>query len=92
MKRLRIEESQVGGAVGEDQVLAVLGEPPAFAGVGERVQKTEGGAIVDQRNVVLPGELNERIAPVGQAFGEVLTGDILELKNAAGVEIFFAQR
>ena len=59
--------------------------------IGERAQKAEGGAVVDERDVVLPGELDEGAAPVGEAFGEVLAGHVMELQDAAGFEVFHAQ-
>jgi hypothetical protein len=42
--------------------------------------------------VVLPGELDQGVAPVGEALGEVLAGDVFEVDDSAGFEVFFAQR
>jgi hypothetical protein len=36
--------------------------------------------------------LDEGIAPVGEAFGEVFAGDVLKAEDATGVEVFFAER
>ena len=70
---------------------AVLGEPPALAGVGQGAQKMKAEAVVDQGSVVLPGELDEGVAPVGEAFGEVFVRDLLELEDAAGFQVFHTQ-
>ena len=79
------------GAVAEDEVVCVVGKAPAFVVDGERAQKAERGAVVDKRDVRLPGELDERRAPVGEAFGEVLAGHVVQLEDAAGLEVFFAE-
>src|SRR5580658_4459270 len=50
-----IEEAERGGAVGEDDAFAVLGEAPALAGIGEGAQQVEGRAVIDERDVALPG-------------------------------------
>ena len=80
MEGCGIEEAERCGAVAEDEVFAVLGEAPAFAVVVKGAQKAESGAVVDEGDVRLPGELDEGAAPVGEAFGEVLAGDIVELR------------
>ena len=86
-----IEKAEGGRAVGEDEAFAVLGEPPAFAGVGDSAEQAKAEAVVDQRDVVLPGELHQSAAPVGEAFGEVLGGHVVELQDAAGFEVLHAQ-
>jgi hypothetical protein len=48
-------------------------------------------AVIDENDVILPGELDQGVAPVGEAFGKVLAGHVLELEDAAGFQVFFAQ-
>lgn len=86
-----VEEAEGGGAVGEDKTFAVLGEPPTLACVGEGVEEVEGDAVINQRDVALPCELNKSAAPLGEAFGKVLAGNVLELEDAAGFKILHAQ-
>jgi len=69
---LRIEEAERGSAITEDHFLVVRSKSPTFAIIREGVEEVEGGAVIDQRDVVLPGELNEGVAPGREAFGEVL--------------------
>ena len=53
-----IEKAKRGGAVRQDETFTVLSEPPAFAGVREATQELEAETVVDQRDVVLPSELD----------------------------------
>src|SRR6202034_3341053 len=74
------------------EALAVVGEAPAFAVVVHCAQQAKTEAVVDEGNVRLPGELNERAAPRGEAFSKVLAGDRVGLQDAAGIEVVHAQR
>ena len=71
----RVEEANLGGAVGEDQVFAVGGKAPAVAVVMKGAQQAEAEAVVDEGDVRLPGELDKCAAPCGEAFGKVLRRD-----------------
>ena len=68
-----------------------MSEAPAVAAVLAGAEKAEGGAVVNERDVRLPGELDESVVPVGQAFGEVFVRDDLHADESTGVEVFFAQ-
>jgi len=61
-----------------------VGHAPAFASVGELGEGMEGGAVVDEAEVGLPGPFVEVGAPVDDAFTEVLRGEIDVLGDAAG--------
>ena len=71
-----VAEAEGGGAVGGDDVGGVVGHAPAFTGVGEGGELAEGGAVVDEADVGLPGPLVEVGAPVDDAFTEVLRGEV----------------
>jgi hypothetical protein len=85
----RIEKTQSGCAVAEDKLLAVLREAPALAGVVLHAQRRERGAVVEEGAVGLPGELDERVAPAGEALCEELRGDVAALDGLSGGEVFF---
>ena len=68
-----------------------MSEAPAFSVVGEGAQQAEGGAVIDEGDVRLPGELHQGVLPVGEALGEVFVGHELHPEDAAGFKVFFAQ-
>src|SRR6185503_2160059 len=57
-----------------------VGQPPPFAGVLERAQLFEGIAVVDEPELRLPRQLEERLAPGGDPFAEILRrqGNLLQ--------------
>src|SRR6185312_13670957 len=92
MEVRRVEKVEFRRAVAEDQVFAVLGQSPAFVGTGNSAQEAKRLQVVDERRVRLPGELDERVTPVGKALAEVTAGQRLIPDNAARLQVFFAQR
>ena len=54
--------------------------------------RREGREVVDERDVRLPGELEQPALPLGQALGEVLGLDAPLLQHVAGLELHLAQR
>ena len=79
-----VAEAQGGGAVGGDELGGGAGDAPAFAGVVELCPGgAERGAVEDEAEVGLPGPLEEGVAPVDDAFAEVLGGDLPVLEDLA---------
>ena len=71
-QRVWIEEVEIVGAVTHDKLLAVVGKPPAFCGVGEGVEQFEAVLVVDKAGLVLPGELVDFVVEDGDAFSKIL--------------------
>ena len=80
----RVVEAEDGGAVAGDELGGGAGDAPAFAVVVELGEGAEGGAVVDEAGVGLPGPLDEVGAEVDDAFAEVLWGDFVVLEDFAG--------
>ena len=91
LEGLRIEEAEGCAAVREDDVRGVVGQPPAFAAVGQCAQQAKAEAVINEGDVRLPGELDEGAAPVSEAFAEVLGVEALALQRAAGFKVVHAQ-
>src|SRR3546814_20164771 len=67
-----IEEAQVGGAVAEDEAVAVRREPPALPFIGEgaeRLQVPEAPAMAD---AALPGVADDLVAPARDDLPELV--------------------
>ena len=62
MKTCGVKEAQSGTAVAEDQILAIFCQAPAFAVVVEGAQQAKAEAVIDECDVRLPCELDERAA------------------------------
>ena len=83
----RIKKAELVGAVAEDQGLAIGGEAPAFAGVGEFFFEGERGEVVDEALLVFPSELVNFSAEHGHALGEVFGGDAHVMEDATGGQL-----
>ena len=91
LERRRIKKPQGRGAVRKDDALSVLRQTPPLACIRKSSQKFEAETVVDQRDMALPGQLDQRASPVGQPLAEVL-GHILELQDAPRLNVFHPQR
>ena len=85
-----IPETHFGGAVAHDDALAVGGQAPAFAGVGEFAFRVEGRQVVDEALLRLPGQFHQAVFPVHDAFAEILARDVALLQHFAGFQLHLA--
>ena len=65
-------------------------EAPPFARITERLDRLEGRLVVDEPDLGLPGELDDRVPPDGDALAEVLRVERLVLEDFAGLELDLA--
>src|ERR1019366_5890704 len=89
---LGIPKAEVGGAIAHDDALAVGGESPAFAGVGEFAFRGEGREVVDEALLRLPGEFQEAVLPNDDAFAEILSREVALLQRLTGLQFHLANR
>src|SRR5262249_29042361 len=89
---LRVPEAQLGGAVAHDDALAILSEAPPFAWVLELTLRLETGEVVNETDVRLPGQLQQPVLPVDNAFTKILFGEVPLLEHFAGFQLYLADR
>jgi hypothetical protein len=71
----RVEDSQLSGAVAHPEVAAVLGQRPAFAGIGPAAFLAEVGAVPAEAGPALPGEADDVRAPIDDPLAEIFGRD-----------------
>src|SRR5690606_30113417 len=84
---VRIEKLQRRRAVAHDQELAVVREAPALSAVREGLDHVERLDVVDDADLILPGELIEPIAEDRDALAEEIAREAPLLLDPAGLEI-----
>jgi hypothetical protein len=88
----RIEKPQFVRTVAHDQVGAVRRQPPALAGIGKLLARSERRLVVNQRNVRLPGQFEQVVFENRDSFAEVFGRYIALLQHLAGFQLRFANR
>lgn len=78
-------------AVTHDKILSVVSEPPAIGGIGESATELKRLFIVDEADPGLVGELNNGIAPDGDALAKVLRGQLLFFKYCSRFPVDLSQ-
>src|SRR5207244_3781765 len=56
-ERLRVDKMDGRGAVAHNELLAIGGQPPAFAGIAKLLELGERMLIIHEADMGLPGEL-----------------------------------
>ena len=90
LERVGIEDADHRRAVAHVEPLAVAGERPAFAGIGEARLWLQRGEVVDETHVVLPAELDQPVLPHRDAFAVGRPGRGRLLQHLAGREVHLA--
>src|SRR4029453_14514289 len=91
-ERDRIEHAQLARAVGHDQVRAVVGQPPALTRITELLLRLEGSAVVHERDVRLPRQLEQIVFPDGDALTEMRRRQVSLLQNFSGLDFNLPNR
>src|ERR1700739_1521021 len=86
-KRLRIEKAERRSSVAHDELRGVVRQSPTLALVIEGALQRKAETVVDQRFVGGPRQLDQRAAPVSEAFAEIFRGQVVLLQNVSRSEI-----
>src|SRR4029453_656424 len=73
---LRTADREIGGAVAHHERLSVVTQAPPLAAVRQLALSGKRRAIVQQRESILPGELDESIADERKSLGEDRRRDV----------------
>src|SRR5690606_681310 len=87
LQRRGIEEAQLVAAVAHDDLAAILGEAPAFALVAPFGEAAERAAVPAIADLVLPGDVDDLVAPVDDALAELAGRYVDRLEHVAGLQI-----
>src|SRR5579871_430901 len=91
-QRLGVPKPQLRRAVTHNDALSILREAPSFSGIHELAFGSETGQIVDEAQLVFPGQLQQAIFPVNDAFAEILLRNLPFFEHFAGFELHLADR
>ena len=80
---IRIHEAKGGGAVAEDEIVAVPSETPTFAVVLEFAEAVEGFAVVNESRATGPLQLEQSVIEQGKSFAEGIDRQMPQLEDAA---------
>ena len=90
LERFRVPEAQLRTSVAHDDAAAILGQPPALAWIFEFAFAGEAGQIVDEAALRLPGQFQQAVLPVDDAFPEIFLRHIALLQHLAGLQTHLA--
>ena len=71
-KRFGVDEAKLRCAVAHDEVVAVLGQAPAFAFIAKLGNGREVIEFPDEALTMAPGQADQPVFPVDDAFAEIL--------------------
>src|SRR5258708_6656015 len=89
LERDGVDETQCAFrlAIAHDHARAVVRDPPALALVIEGLPLLERGDVVDEADLRLPCDLDQRAVPVGDALAEILRAERLALNDLARFQL-----
>src|SRR5689334_22322206 len=90
-KAVRIEKSKAIRAVAQNKRAAVGSEAPAFAVVLKLPDLFKAPRVVDETELMLPGELVNLVVQQGDAFGEIRQRDVDFLQYLSALQLDVSQ-
>ena len=91
LKRQGIPGSNLRRAVAHVNLLAVVGESPAFSGIIESPNRPKRVPVIDEALMGLPGQLNDSLIQYCDALAEVLRIDTDFLEHFPRLQLNFAE-
>src|SRR5437764_12293782 len=92
MECLGIPEAKFSRTIAHDEALAILGQSPTLTGIAELAPGIKSVQIVDETSLGLPGNLEQPVFRIDDAFSKVLLPDVTLLEDLASIKLDLANR